>query len=181
MEEKRRTRRDVEEKGRGIERGKNKRGEAEARICARQIDGEEEREKEREKVLFHRMHGGERMRGKAERRNSKIVENVHAPSSGWPRFSQDLLSRQHFSLSSAAHERDVQTDRCSMRAEKISQDARSICPETKDRASLNMRSVIELITNDSRRLEFLYRDCVEYCLGENLKEYSYSITRSSYQ
>ena len=48
----------------------------------------------------------ERTRGKAERRNSKIVENVHAPSSGWPRFSQDLLSRQHFSLSSAC-ERDV--------------------------------------------------------------------------
>lgn len=61
-----------------------------------------EREGEREKVLFRRMSGGERMRGKAERRNSKIVENVHAPSSGWPRFSQDLLSRQHFSLSSAA-------------------------------------------------------------------------------
>jgi len=51
--------------------------------------------------------GGERTRGKTEGRNSKIVENVHAPSSGWPRFEQDLLSRQHFSLSSASHERDV--------------------------------------------------------------------------
>lgn len=35
MEEKRRTWRDAEEKGRGIERRKDKRGVAEARICAR--------------------------------------------------------------------------------------------------------------------------------------------------
>lgn len=35
MDEKRRTRRDAEEKGRGIERGKDEGGEAEARICAR--------------------------------------------------------------------------------------------------------------------------------------------------
>lgn len=35
MEEKRRTRRDAEVKDRGIERGKDERGEAEARICAR--------------------------------------------------------------------------------------------------------------------------------------------------
>lgn len=70
----------------------------------REID----RWREREGVgSVERAAGKRTARGKVERRNSKIVENVHAPSSGWPRFSQDLLSRQHFSLSSAARERDV--------------------------------------------------------------------------
>lgn len=66
---------------------------------------EGERRPKRKGVVLS--NGGERTRGRTERRNSKIVENVHAPSSGWPRFRQDLLSRQHFSLSSAARERDV--------------------------------------------------------------------------
>ncbi|XP_043678372.1 non-muscle caldesmon-like, partial [Vespula pensylvanica] len=56
----------------------------------------QERERERRKGVSLTRHE----RGKAERRNSKIVENVYAPS-GWPRFGQDLLSRQHFSLSPA--------------------------------------------------------------------------------
>lgn len=58
---------------------------------------EEEINEERKENIRSSPNGYER--GKAERRNSKIVENVYAPS-GWPRFSQDLLSRQHFSLSS---------------------------------------------------------------------------------
>ena len=57
---------------------------------------EEEIDEERKENIRSSPNGYER---KAERRNSKIVENVYAPS-GWPRFSQDLLSRQHFSLSS---------------------------------------------------------------------------------
>ncbi|XP_031367350.1 LOW QUALITY PROTEIN: protein PXR1-like [Apis dorsata] len=59
----------------------------------------DEKKREQRKENIHGSPGGYE-RGKAERRNSKIVENVYAPS-GWPRFSQDLLSRQHFSLSSA--------------------------------------------------------------------------------
>ncbi|XP_035728381.1 putative uncharacterized protein DDB_G0271982, partial [Vespa mandarinia] len=59
---------------------------------------ERERERQREKRKGVSLTRHER--GKAERRNSKIVENVYAPS-GWPRFGQDLLSRQHFSLSPA--------------------------------------------------------------------------------
>ncbi|KAF3420613.1 hypothetical protein E2986_14042 [Frieseomelitta varia] len=57
---------------------------------------EEEIDEKRKENIRSSPNGYER---KAERRNSKIVENVYAPS-GWPRFSQDLLSRQHFSLSS---------------------------------------------------------------------------------
>lgn len=105
-EKKRRTRREVEEKGRKIERGKVEAGGEELRLEdaeERERGGEEGRGRERKGVVLS--NDGERTRGKAERRNSKIVENVHAPSSGWPRFSQDLLSRQHFSLSSLA--RDV--------------------------------------------------------------------------
>lgn len=59
----------------------------------------DEKKREQRKENIRGSPGGYE-RGKAERRNSKIVENVYAPS-GWPRFSQDLLSRQHFSLSSA--------------------------------------------------------------------------------
>ncbi|XP_072743253.1 uncharacterized protein [Anoplolepis gracilipes] len=98
------------ERERERERGRREEKRRET-VRKRERERERERKKERERrgdrnsvVLSN---GGKRTQGKAERRNSKIVENVHAPSSGWPRFSQDLLSRQHFSLSSAARERDV--------------------------------------------------------------------------
>lgn len=90
------------ERVRGIREGR----EAEAREDARDRERERERTRGRDRNSVVLSNGGKRTRGKerCERRNSKIVENVHAPSSGWPRFSQDLLSRQHFSLSSAARE-----------------------------------------------------------------------------
>lgn len=85
---------------------KARRHEKERRRERERTRGKEgERRPKRKGVVLS--NGGERTRGRTERRNSKIVENVHAPSSGWPRFRQDLLSRQHFSLSSAARERDV--------------------------------------------------------------------------
>ncbi|XP_033358747.1 histone-lysine N-methyltransferase, H3 lysine-79 specific-like [Bombus vosnesenskii] len=82
---------------------KEKRGlrEREREISRRMGEIERRREEEIDEKRRENIRGspGRYERGKAERRNSKIVENVYAPS-GWPRFSQDLLSRQHFSLSS---------------------------------------------------------------------------------
>ncbi|XP_043285563.1 uncharacterized protein [Venturia canescens] len=57
-------------------------------------------EREGKRIYARGSHRGKRRKSKADtsqkRRNSKIVENV----SLWPRFeSEDLLSRQHFSLS----------------------------------------------------------------------------------
>lgn len=103
MEEKRRTWRAAEEKGRGIGKREGREGE---RLRLEYARDRAEMEREGVGSVEPRAAAGNERRGKVERRNSKIVENVHAPSSGWPRFSQDLLSRQHFSLSSAARERE---------------------------------------------------------------------------
>ncbi|XP_076238626.1 uncharacterized protein LOC143181853 [Calliopsis andreniformis] len=69
--------------------GKRDRGGGIERGAKRGRELEERRER-------RSSYGWLRTRGKAERRNSKIVENLYA---AWPRFSQDLLSSQHFSLS----------------------------------------------------------------------------------
>lgn len=83
------------------ERGGGSKREREREISRRMGEIERRREEEIDEKRRENIRGspGRYERGKAERRNSKIVENVYAPS-GWPRFSQDLLSRQHFSLSS---------------------------------------------------------------------------------
>ena len=83
------------------EGGREGEREREREISRRMGEIERRREEEIDEKRRENIRGspGRYERGKAERRNSKIVENVYAPS-GWPRFSQDLLSRQHFSLSS---------------------------------------------------------------------------------
>ncbi|XP_076222350.1 LOW QUALITY PROTEIN: uncharacterized protein LOC116434045 [Nomia melanderi] len=96
----------VEEGEHGKEAEKEKEKVGRGRSKRKKERSERERERQIERKREEKRGGRTRSSpdgyecGKAERRNSKIVENVYAPS-GWPRFSQDLLSRQHFSLSSA--------------------------------------------------------------------------------